>query len=63
VYAALRTDRAFFSFVVRGYIATPSMVCAGSIYSDAVNATPAMARRGREDKIMRKTEDCIGTAN
>jgi len=37
VYAALRTDRACLSFVVRGFIATPSMVCAGSSYSDAVN--------------------------
>jgi hypothetical protein len=37
VYAALRTDRACFSFVVQGFIATPSMVRAGSSYSDAVN--------------------------
>jgi hypothetical protein len=39
VYAGLRTDRACLSFVVRGYIATPSMVRAGSSYSDVVNAT------------------------
>jgi hypothetical protein len=32
VYAALRTDRACFSFVVLGFIVTPSTVCAGSSY-------------------------------
>jgi hypothetical protein len=37
VYAALRTDRACLSFVVRGFIATPSMVCAGSSYSTYAN--------------------------
>src|SRR5262249_36496210 len=37
VCAALRTDRACLSFVVRGFIATPSMVCAGSSYSTYAN--------------------------
>jgi hypothetical protein len=39
VYAALRTNHAGLSFVVPGYIATPTMVRARSSYSDAVNAT------------------------
>src|SRR5262245_50251394 len=46
VYAALRTDRACLRFVVRVFIAIPSMVCAGSSCSSAVYAAPAMARRG-----------------
>ena len=38
VYAAPETDHAALGFVVRGVIATPSMVRARNRYSDAVNA-------------------------
>ena len=48
VYAALRTDHADLGFVVRGDIATPSMVRARSSYSDAVNAA---ARRNKRAAV------------
>jgi hypothetical protein len=43
VSAALRTDRACLGFVVRGFIATPSMACAGSNCSTYANREKTIA--------------------